>query len=351
LPLPCPYRTAQVVGGTISGTVSDPTGAVIANAKVLVHNDETGNERHLTTGTDGRFPRPPSPSAATPSASTPAASPPTSRTGIPLSVGPTRQPPCLSVTGVAKPSPSRTFPRSSISPPSRSPAWSTRARSRSSRSTAAATTSSSAEPRDRELHCNQRSGSVGTSNSSVGNMFAVSGRRPQDNLFLLNGVEYTGASLINVTPGGTSGQLLGVEGVREFNVITDTYSAAYGKRQGAQVSIVTASGTNTCTAPPTSSCATPSSTRATTSTPAASRVPAQQLRRIAGRAHQEGQALPLRQLRGLSPEPRRDPRHAGSRQQRPQRPCSQCHHRGPHARGPRLRRRRTAQPLARPERP
>ena len=90
----------------------------------------------------------------------------------------------------------------------------------------------------------QRSGGVGTSNSSVGNMFAVSGRRPQDNLFLLNGVEYTGASLINVTPGGTSGQLLGVAAVREFNVISDTYSATYGKRDGAQISIVTASGTN-----------------------------------------------------------------------------------------------------------
>ena len=90
----------------------------------------------------------------------------------------------------------------------------------------------------------QRSGSVGTSNSSVGNMFAISGRRPQDNLFLLNGMEYTGASLINVTPGGTSGQLLGVDAVREFNTVTDTYSASYGKRQGAQISIVTASGTN-----------------------------------------------------------------------------------------------------------
>ena len=90
----------------------------------------------------------------------------------------------------------------------------------------------------------QRSGSVGTSNSSVGNMFAISGRRPQDNLYLLNGIEYTGASLINVTPGGTSGQLLGVDAVREFNVVTDTYSASYGKRQGAQISIVTASGTN-----------------------------------------------------------------------------------------------------------
>ncbi|PMX39121.1 hypothetical protein C1Y17_35720, partial [Pseudomonas sp. MPR-R2A6] len=41
-------------------------------------------------------------------------------------------------------------------------------------------------------YTNQRSGSIGTSNSSVGNMFAISGRRPQDNLFLLNGVEYTG---------------------------------------------------------------------------------------------------------------------------------------------------------------
>ncbi len=42
----------------------------------------------------------------------------------------------------------------------------------------------------------------------------------EDNLFLLNGIEYTGTSLINVTPGGTSGQLLGVDAVREFNVVT-----------------------------------------------------------------------------------------------------------------------------------
>jgi hypothetical protein len=93
-------------------------------------------------------------------------------------------------------------------------------------------------------YTNERSGGIGTSNSSVGNMFAVSGRRPQDNLFLLNGIEYTGASLINVTPGGTSGQLLGVDAVREFNVSTDTYGATFGKRDGAQVSIVTTSGTN-----------------------------------------------------------------------------------------------------------
>jgi len=93
-------------------------------------------------------------------------------------------------------------------------------------------------------YTSQRAGGIGTSNSVVGNMFAVSGRRPQENLFLLNGVEFTSASEINVTPGGVSGQLLGVDAVREFSVIKDTYGAEYGKRPGAQVNIVTASGTN-----------------------------------------------------------------------------------------------------------
>ena len=75
-------------------------------------------------------------------------------------------------------------------------------------------------------------------------MFAASGRRPQENLYLLNGVEFTSASEINNTPGGVSGQLLGVDAVREFSVVKDTYGAEYGKRPGAQVNIVTASGTN-----------------------------------------------------------------------------------------------------------
>jgi len=93
-------------------------------------------------------------------------------------------------------------------------------------------------------YTSQRAGSTGTSNSELGNMFSVSGHRPQDNLFLLNGVEYTGASEISNTPGGVSGQLLGVDAVREFAVVKDTYGAEYGKRPGAQVSIVTAGGTN-----------------------------------------------------------------------------------------------------------
>jgi len=93
-------------------------------------------------------------------------------------------------------------------------------------------------------YTSQRAGGIGTSNSVVGNMFAASGRRPQENLYLLNGVEFTSASEINNTPGGVSGQLLGVDAVREFSVVKDTYGAEYGKRPGAQVNIVTASGSN-----------------------------------------------------------------------------------------------------------
>ena len=85
--------------------------------------------------------------------------------------------------------------------------------------------------------------SANTSTSN-GNTFSVAGRRTSDNLFLLNGVEYMGSSQLAVTPGGTSGYLLGIDAVREFNVLTDTYSAEYGKRSGAQVSAVTQSGTN-----------------------------------------------------------------------------------------------------------
>ena len=77
-----------------------------------------------------------------------------------------------------------------------------------------------------------------------GNNFSVSGNREDFNIFLLNGIEYTGVSTADVIPGGVSGQLLGVDAVREFNVQENTYGAEYGKRPGGQISLVTMSGGN-----------------------------------------------------------------------------------------------------------
>src|SRR5438445_10303430 len=61
---------------------------------------------------------------------------------------------------------------------------------------------------------------------------------------MLNGVDVTGAEENKMQPGGTSGMLLGVDAVREFNVQRDSYGAEFGKRPGGQVVIVTQSGTN-----------------------------------------------------------------------------------------------------------
>jgi len=80
--------------------------------------------------------------------------------------------------------------------------------------------------------------------TSQGNTFSVAGRRPLENIFLLNGIEYTGSSQLANTPGGVSGYMLGIDAVREFNVQSGTYSAEFGKRAGAQVTAVTQSGTN-----------------------------------------------------------------------------------------------------------
>ena len=236
---------AQLVGGTIEGDVVDPTNAVLEHATVVIRNDETGTERSLVTGADGKFSAPSIPVGVyTVSASHEGLSP-LNRTGITLAVGQSLHLHLVLTLGSVE---------QTVTVEDSPPTVDT------------STLQSQGlvdERQVKELPLNgrsfdqlvllnpasvsyttQRSGGVGTSNSSVGNMYSVSGRRPQDNLFLLNGIEYTGASLINVTPGGTSGQLLGVEAVREFNVVSDTYGANYGKRTGAQVSIITASGSN-----------------------------------------------------------------------------------------------------------
>src|SRR5438093_4242704 len=83
-------------------------------------------------------------------------------------------------------------------------------------------------------------------NNNAWTSFSVAGKRPETNRFLMNGIDYIGSNYTGqfITPSGSSGQLLGVEAVREYNVLQHTYGAEYGKRAGAQVTVVSSSGTN-----------------------------------------------------------------------------------------------------------
>ncbi|MGH9354924.1 MAG: carboxypeptidase-like regulatory domain-containing protein, partial [Terriglobia bacterium] len=49
---------AQVTGATLSGTVTDPSGAVIPNAKVSIRNTSTGVIRNVTSDTAGFYTAP-----------------------------------------------------------------------------------------------------------------------------------------------------------------------------------------------------------------------------------------------------------------------------------------------------
>jgi hypothetical protein len=236
---------AQVVGGAISGTVSDESNSGIGQATVTVRNLETGAERVLRTDDAGRYAAPSLAAGNYEMSASKSGFATQTRSGIQLAVGqsarvdfvltvgPVRQ--TVTVEEAPEVVSVSTQPTSGLVNEKQVKELPLNGRSYDGLMTLNAGIVN---------YTSERSGGIGSSNSAVGNMFSASGRRPQENLFLLNGIEYTSASLINLTPGGVSGQLLGVEAVREFNVVTDTYGAQYGKRPGAQVSIVTASGTN-----------------------------------------------------------------------------------------------------------
>ncbi len=229
------------VGGAISGRVEDSSGGGVGGATVTVKSLETGASRSVETSAEGYFRALALPLGAQEVRVEKASFKPVVRSGIQLAVG---QEAVANFQLELGPLTQETVVSADA------PLVNT---------TTAAVSGLVGESEVKDLPLNGRSfddlitlnpgainyvlKSAGTSTSN-GNTFSVSGRKPLDNLLLLNGIEYTGSSQLADTPGGVSGELLGIDAVREFNVLTDTYGAAYGKRAGAQVSVVTQSGGN-----------------------------------------------------------------------------------------------------------
>jgi len=230
---------------SITGTVLDPSGAPVVSTKVSAKNLETGGVRTVSTNHAGRYEILSLPVGRYEIKATKPGFADSLRTGIELSIGQEARIDFLLRLGSVS---------SEIRVTGDAPMVSTATKDISGLV---------GEQQVKELPLNgrsydlllplnpgivnftsQKTGGTGISNSSTGNNFAVSGNRPQQNLFLLNGIEFTGAAENNMQPGGTSGMLLGVEAVREFNVQRDSYGAEFGKHPGAQVLIATRSGTN-----------------------------------------------------------------------------------------------------------
>ena len=71
---------------------------------------------------------------------------------------------------------------------------------------------------------------------------SINGTRPEMNSFLLDGTDIN--NVYNKTPGSAAGVLLGVEAVLEFQVLTNAYSAEFGRSAGGVFNAVTRSGGN-----------------------------------------------------------------------------------------------------------
>jgi hypothetical protein len=76
----------------------------------------------------------------------------------------------------------------------------------------------------------------------LGNQMTIDGNRPTQNVYRLNGVIVNDYS--NAGPGNVLGASVGVDAIQEFSVLTANYSAEYGYTSGGVINAITKSGTN-----------------------------------------------------------------------------------------------------------
>ena len=236
---------AQVAGAALSGTVTDPSGGLVPNAKISVRNTSTNVTRDATTDNAGLYTVPnllPGTYEITVGASGFATE---VRTGIGLEVGAQQvlnvvlkigsSTDKVEVTGEA---PQIDLASSAITDTVNS--TTVRELPLNGRSW---TDLATLQPGVDSVQTQPSFASGGDrGNRGFGAELTISGVRPQYNNYRLDGISLNDYS--NGAPGSVLGGNLGVDAIQEFSVITSNYSAEYGKTAGGVVNAITKSGTN-----------------------------------------------------------------------------------------------------------
>src|SRR5262245_32117389 len=237
---------AQVTGATLSGTVTDASGAVIPGVMVSIKNRATAIVRNVTTDEAGFYSAPNlqagnyDVTAAQPGFST------VVQSNIALTVGAEQQlnismkvgesaqlvevteaAPLVQVTssiisGVVESTTVRELPLNGRD-------WAS-----------LATLSPGVTGLNQEVQLPFESGNL-RGNRGFGSQLSISGGRPTQNNYRLDGLsiaDYTNGS------GSVVGLTLGVDAIQEFSVITGNYSAEYGRTSGGVLNAISKSGTN-----------------------------------------------------------------------------------------------------------
>jgi hypothetical protein len=245
----CFAAHAQVAGGSILGTVTDPSGAVLPNAEITIKDVATGIVRSVTSNSAGFYLAPNLPAGQYDLRITAPGFSAGTATGITLTVGAEQSINVVLKVGASNSSIEVTDIASGVD-------------------TANSTISGAVDGTTvRELPLNGRDwsqlatlqpgvnqvrnqsgiGAVGSADvvrgaRGFGNQLSVSGTRPTQNNYRLDGISFN--DYTNGAPGGVLGSLSGVDAIQEFSVLTTNYSAEYGRTSGGVINAITRSGTN-----------------------------------------------------------------------------------------------------------
>src|ERR1700733_2791669 len=232
----------QVAGATLTGTVTDASGARIHDAKVSIRNTATGVARQISTDSAGFYSAPNLLPGMYDVIFAAAGFSTYVEAGLTLTVGASRP---LSISlqvghrteqlTVSAPTPSVDLESSGMSAvvgsttvrelPLNGRDW---------------TQLATLQPGVTAVRVEASFSNRG--NSGYGTLLTISGHQPYENNYRIDGISINDYS--NGSPGSTLGVNLGVDAIQEFSVLTSNYSAEYGRASGGVINAITKSGTN-----------------------------------------------------------------------------------------------------------
>jgi len=234
---------AQTVTGRILGTIRDSQGAVVPGVSVTAKNLETGAERTVVSNESGGYSITSVPAGSYEVTAVLAGFQKEVRSGVTLTVGAALRVDFTLNVGVLE---------EQLVVTGEAPQVDT---------TTSTLAGLVAETTIRELPLNGRdwlqlgalqpgvliglskNPDLGENVTHGGGMFmSISGGRPTANVFMVDGLVINDNA--NKSPGSALGVNLGVDAIREFSVLTSTYSAEYGRSSGGVINAITKAGAN-----------------------------------------------------------------------------------------------------------
>jgi hypothetical protein len=235
---------AQVTGATLSGTVSDPTGGVVANATVSAVNSATATNREVMTDSAGLYTIPNLVPGVYEIKVTATGFSTAVQGGLALAVGQQLQlnfglkvgqtTTNVEVTGAA---PQIDLTSSAVSGqvesetvrelPLNGRDW---------------TSLAVLQPGVKPIETQMAFATSARGNRGFGGELTVSGQRSTFNNYRIDGITVSDYAMSS--PGNVIGVVLGVDSIQEFQVLTGGFPAEYGRATGGVVNAITRSGTN-----------------------------------------------------------------------------------------------------------